>query len=290
MRFSCTLRCGAAQLNSPQHIMKDPIIAVSSWALHQELGQPKFYGAGDDKIPIETHNNGDLTLLELPHELKERGIRTMELCHFHLPSRDKEYLEALREEMDISGITLHALLVDDGDLTSPETGPRDVEWIHDWLPVAARLGAQKARIIAGKTKGEKRLQTAALMLRLLSRYAEALKVHITTENWFSLLETPSCVKQLLADTEGRVGLNLDFGNWTGDDKYDRLAAIAPLASSCHAKADFSADGALDEDDFARCLNLPYPGDFRGPFTLVAGGWPGIEKSRDFILQHFEAKA
>ena len=268
--------------------MKDPIIAVSSWALHHELGQPAFYGAADETIPLESHNKGELSLLEMPAALKERGIRTMEICHFHLPSRDKDYLEALREQMDISGTTLHALLIDDGDLTSPQTGPRDLEWIHDWLPVAARLGAQKARVIAGKTKGEGCLQTAALMLRLLSRYADALKVQLTSENWFPLLETPDAVQQLLRETEGRVGLNLDFGNWSGPDKYDRLAAIAPHATSCHAKADFAESGQIYADDFISCLNLPYPDDFKGPFTLVAGGWQGIESARDVIIQHFKA--
>ncbi len=266
--------------------MKEPIIAVSSWALHEELGKPAFYGAADAQIPIETHNKGELSLLELPAALKARGIRTMEVCHFHLPSRDKNYLEALREKLDISGVTLHALLIDDGDLTSPQTGPHDLEWIHDWLPVASRLGAQKARVIAGKTKGEGCLSTAALMLRLLSRYADALKVQLTTENWFPLLETPASVKRLLLDTQERVQLNLDFGNWSGPDKYDRLAAIAPLATSCHAKADFADSGEIYADDFISCLDLPYPDDFRGPFTLVAGGWSGIESARDVILQRF----
>ena len=268
----------------------DPIIAVSSWALHEELGQPAFYGADTKEIPLETHNRGELSLLEMPAALKARGIKTMEICHFHLPSRDKAYLESLREAMDISGVTLHALLIDDGDLSSPQTGPRDLEWIHDWLPVAAQLGAQKARVIAGKTKGEGCLQTSAMMLRLLSRYAEALKVHVTTENWFPLLDSPSAVKQLLNDTEGRIGLNLDFGNWSGGDKYERLAAIAPLASSCHAKADFAEDGSIYFDDFLSCLSLPYPVDFRGPFTLVAGGWKGVDSACEVILHGFEESA
>lgn len=270
--------------------MKTPIIAVSSWALHEELGKPAFYGAADAQIPLETHNRGEVSLLDLPSALKARGIRHMEICHFHLPSRDKEYLEALREKMDISGVTLHALLIDDGDLTHPENGPRDLEWIHDWLPVAARLGAQKARVIAGKTKGEKCLQTSAMMLRLLARYADALRVQLTTENWFPLLETPDAVLQILDNTDGRVQLNLDFGNWSRPDKYERLAAIAPQATSCHAKADFADSGQIHADDFIRCLDLPYSDDFRGPFTLVAGGWSGIESARDVILQHFKEGA
>ena len=274
--------------------MNSPIIGVSSWALHRELGSPPFYGAAQGG-PISANGNARLSLLEMPAELAKRGIGMMEICHFHLPSCDAGYLRELRESIEKSGVQLHALLIDDGDLTNPETCHRDLEWITDWLPVAAQLGAKKARVIAGKSAGPGAVSTSATMLRLLSRFAQAQGVRINTENWFPLLNTPAAVLQLLTETEGRADLNLDFGNWSGAAKYDDLAAIAPYATSCHAKADFAEDGALVADDYARCLNLPYPPEFRGPFTLVAGGsgesdWQGIEATRDFILQHFAATA
>lgn len=273
--------------------MKEPIIAVSSWALHRVLGGPSFYGAAQGQsIPGETHNRGTSTLLDLPAQLAARGIHVMEICHFHLPSRDTVYLDEVRDALQRAGVSLHAFLIDDGDLTSLATGPRDMEWINDWLPVAAHLGAQKVRLIAGKTAGEKCLSTSALMLRLLSRYAAAQGLQISTENWFPVLDTPDAVKQLLEETEGRVAFNLDFGNWSGADKYEKLAAIAPFASSCHAKAEFKSDFSIDADDYTRCLNLPYPDDFRGPFTMVAGGataddWQGVEAARDFVIRHFQ---
>lgn len=267
--------------------MKDPIIAVSSWALHRTLGSPPFRGVEDGLTDtIELRH----ALLKLPSQIAAHGIHMMELCHFHLPSRDEAFLHQLRAALDHAGVKLHALLVDDGDLTSAKNGHRDLEWIFDWLPVAEQLGAQKVRVIGGKTTCDTAVSISAMMLRLLSRYASAHNLRLTTENWFPVLSSPAALRQLLEATEGRVGLNHDFGNWGGVTKYDDLAAIAPYAESCHAKADFAADGSLMADDYARCLALPYSPEFYGPFTIVAGGphddWQGIETTRDFILQHF----
>ncbi len=265
-----------------------PVIAVSSWALHRTLGAPPFWG-----VEGAPHGSDELheALLSLPSQISAHGIFVMELCHFHLPTLEESFLTELRSRMKNAGVTLHALLVDDGDLTSPENGHRDMDWICEWLPIAAKLGAQKVRVIAGKSNGEKAAETSAMLLRLLARYADAQGLRLTTENWFPVLSSPAAVLQVLEQTEGRVGLNLDFGNWSGASKYDDLAAIAPHAESCHAKADFNADGTIVADDYSRCLALPYPSDFRGPFTLVAGGpsandWDGIKASRDFILEYF----
>jgi sugar phosphate isomerase/epimerase len=261
--------------------MNEPIIAVSSWAVHPSLGAPPFWGVGGKPT-----DSADLRekLLTLPSQLRARGIGTMELCHFHLPSLDENFLHELRDALTQNDVTLHALLIDDGDLTG-DHAVEHCHWILEWLPVAAALGAKKTRIIAGKTPSEVFVAKSTFSLRVLAREFGGAAVQVTTENWFAL-DTPSAVLHLLENCDGQVGLNLDFGNWSGEDKYERLAAIAPHAGSCHAKADFNADGAVQADDFARCLNLPYPTDFRGPFTLVAGDWPGVETTRDFIQSHF----
>jgi sugar phosphate isomerase/epimerase len=267
-----------------------PIIAVSSWALHHELGSPPFWGVGAEPSGSKQLQQD---LLALPAQVAARGIQTMELCHFHLSTLDNASLRDFRKALDNAGVTLHALLVDDGDITNEETGHRDLEWINEWFPIAAELGAQKVRVIAGKTTDKDAVSKSAMLLRLMSRYAETHNLRLTTENWYPVLSTPDAVLQLLQETEGRVGLNLDFGNWDGPTKYDDLAAIAPHAESCHAKANFE-DLSVKADDYAHCLNLPYPDDFRGPFTLVAGGrdndWQGIEATRDFIQDHFSGNS
>ena len=77
--------------------MSTPRLSVSTWSLHRQLGKPGFTGpAHGMQIPIETHNKGPISLLELPARVAEFGIRTLEICHFHLPSVEQSYLSELR--------------------------------------------------------------------------------------------------------------------------------------------------------------------------------------------------
>jgi len=104
-----------------------------------------------------------------------------------------------------------------------------------------------------------------------------------TENWFSTLSRPEYVLRLLDELEGSVGLCLDFGNWGGPTKYEDLAAIAPRAESCHTKAQFPAAGALDQEDYKRCLDITREAGFSGPYTLIYDG-PGDDEFEGLRLE------
>jgi hypothetical protein len=271
-----------------------PTIGISSWALHRTLGEPAFFGveAGFAE-PSANLKPGALPLLDLPSELIVRGFDILQICHFHLASLGHTYLDELRGEIKGAGVTLRTLLIDDGDLTHPDLAARDLDWIAGWFPIAARLGAREVRILAGKSGGLEAVGQSVERLLSLVKYAGEFGLRVTTENWFSVLSTPAAVKELVDACAGQVGLQLDFGNWSGPSKYDDLAAIAPFASICHAKAEFLNARQLDDEDFGRCLDLPYPEHFEGPFVLVSGGagphdWDGINLSRDFIVEHLGA--
>jgi sugar phosphate isomerase/epimerase len=267
-----------------------PTLSASTWSLHRALGRPGFYGPADARIPSETHGRGALTLLELPARLAAFGIGTLEICHFHLPSRDPAYLGELRAALGAAGVRLFSLLVDDGDITGPDAA-RDLGWIRGWVPVAAALGAERMRVIAGKAEpSEAALARSTDALGALADEASAAGLRLMTENWFALLARPDTVLALLDRLEGRVGLCLDFGNWRGDGKYERLAAIAPRAESCHAKAHFASPGALDRADFTRCLELTRAAAFAGPYTLIYDGpgddeWAGLALEREAALPY-----
>ncbi len=264
-----------------------PIIGVSSWALHQELGKPPFYGAESDQlIPDFTPDAAKLTLLEMPAELARQSFDAMQICHFHLPTHDESYLYELKDAIQSAGISLHAFLVDEGDVTHPENGARDAAWMKDWIPVAAALGAQHIRFIAGKTNRSGAIEHSAQVLKSLATQAVQQGLEVLIENWFELLATPTAVHELLERCEGQAKLQLDFSNWNGTTKYEDLTAIAPLATCCHAQARFVDAKQIDEADYNRCLNLPYPTGFNGPFILVNGGLEGIGVLRDYIKNHY----
>lgn len=255
-------------------------VGVSSWALHRMLGEPTLYGPEHGSVlPEWSPEEGTFPLEELPAAAAARGLRLLQFCHFHFRTRKPEQLDALRERIRQAGAECHALLVDAGDLTHPVQGERDAAWVADWLPVAERIGAAEVRVIAGKTTGPGALELSARRLVALAEAAAEGGLRITVENWYRLLATPQAVNELLDRCEGRVGLQVDFGNWSGKSKYDDLAAIAPRAVSCHVEVAFDAGGTFDRKDLERCLALPFPPGFDGPFILVNSGpqgWAGLE--------------
>ena len=188
-------------------------------------------------------------------------------------------------------MSLLSLLVEAGDLTDPEHGERDREWMAGWIETADLLGAKRVRVIAGKAPYSRdALQRSIAALRKLAQHARDHGVRLTTENWFGLLSCPEAVRGLLDSLEGEVGFNLDFGNWSGPAKYDDLAAIYPYAETCHAKCAFTPEYVPDAADFRRCLDLARDARFSGPFTLIYDGpdpdeWKGLAIERDLAAPY-----
>lgn len=251
--------------------------AVSSWSLHRLLGS---YMSGDGATGAAdgasangsaslARQESGLPLLELPAELRRRGYDTVQLCHFHLPSREPAYLGELRAALEADDIALDAVLVDDGDLTHPTDADAHQRWIDGWLEVAAALGAHRARVIAGKqSPNPQRLKESGRRLGALA--AAHPDVRIVTENWFALTAAAAEVHAILDAAEGRVGFLIDLGNWTGPGKYAQLAAVAERAETCHAKCHFT-DGRPDHDDFSQSLGVLRDADYTGPLALVYDG-------------------
>jgi Xylose isomerase-like TIM barrel len=271
-----------------------PRLSTSSWSRHRALGKtyPDAPGREVPRLAQSTYGEGDTALLALPARLAALGIRTLEICHFHIANTEPGYLAELRGALDAAGVELFSLLIDAGDITDPVHHARDVAWVGAWIGVAGRLGARCARVIAGKTEpSAETLALSAAGLRQLVARAEDSGVRVMTENWFALLARPAEVHTLLDRLEGSVGLCVDFGNWRGPTKYDDLQAIMPRGESCHAKAHFSPAGILDTDDYRRCLDLTRAASFAGPYTLIYDGpnndeWSGLkaemEEVRGFV--------
>ena len=264
-----------------------PRLSTSTWSLHRALGltypdtpaQPNTGSA-------ETYGRGNLTLLEVPAKLASIGIHTLEICHFHFPSRDPGYLAELRSALDSAGVELFSLLIDDGDIAHPTDGQRDLAWIATWIETAGLLGAHCARVVAGKTlPSEAALERSIAGLKVLVAHGKAHNVRVMTENWLSLLSTPDYVRRVMESVD--IGLCADFGNWHGATKYDDLAAIFPFAESCHAKCSFSAAGEPDREDYVRCLELSQAVGFSGPYTLIydsasADEWSGLAVEAEMV--------
>lgn len=246
--------------------------AVSTWSLHRTLGS---YIADDPTPPGSDglRPTGPVTgtsLLELPGQLAAHGYDTVQICHFHLPHREPDYLAELRAALQEAGIELDALLVDAGDLVHPTAADAHQGWISDWITDAEALGARRARIIAGQQPPTpERLQDSGRRLARLA--ADHPGIRIVTENWMALLPDADSVRAVLEAAGDAVGLLIDLGNWTGPDKYEQLAAIAARGETCHAKCHHTAAGDLETDDYRKSVQVLLDAGFGGPFALVYDG-------------------
>jgi sugar phosphate isomerase/epimerase len=273
-----------------------PVIAVSSWSVHRALGIFHPNSPADDAFgeAQEKWGKPQLGIMDLPEAISRRGIGHLQLCHFHLESRDPAYLGEVRAAIADARVTLSTLLIDDGDITHPTEHDRDRDWIGKWIDAAAELGAKAARVIAGKQQPTpETLGRSVEGLRALARRGAEQGVRVTTENWLALTASPKEVHHILERLDGEVGFMADFGNWktTGKARYDDLASIFARSEDTHAKAWFPTDGAIDAEDFGQCLAAARRTGYSGPYTLIyedkgADEWTAVEIERDFVKNYF----
>lgn len=256
-------------------------LAVSSWSLHRTLG-PVYEGAPDD-LPPRTrrvpYGPGECDLLDLPELVAGLGIHRLEICHFHFPRTDRAYLDSLREALAAAGVRFSTLLIDEGDPSQADPGgrERDLSQIRGWIDIAATVGAERVRVIAGDAEaGAEAAGRSTDALRDLAGYAGERGVQVITENWHRLALDVAALLSILDGLKGRVGLCVDFGNARGADKYQALARMLPGATTVHAKPNFTGAGAFDEEDFSRCLRLTREAGFDGDFVVIFDG-PGEER-------------
>ncbi|MFT4041109.1 MAG: TIM barrel protein [Thermomicrobiales bacterium] len=246
---------------------------VSTWSLHRALGQyvaPDSAPLGGQCRPGAAEPVG-LALLDLPAALREHGYDTLQICHFHLPSRAPEYLASLREAMDVAGVTLDAVLIDDGDLTDAAHADLVEAWMAGWLETATALGAKRVRLMVGDAAPAPEViaEVAARLGRLARAHPE---VRIVIENWTGVLQDADSVQAVLAATDGAAGLLIDLGNWNwrGADRFAQLTRIAPLAETCHAKCRYTGS-TPEAAEFQQGLAILREAGYAGPMALIYDG-------------------
>jgi len=281
-------------------------ISVSSWTLHRALGAMWLDGFD----PVKQTPPGptrEIDLLELPGKAAAHGIRTLELCHFHFSSRDNGYLAELATEADAHDVELYSILIDDGDITAPDPAirARDTAWIRGWIDTASQLGAGAARVIAGDTDPVKangsltedpNIRQSAAALQELHAYGAERGVKVFTENFKKLSLKADQLLAILELCDGQITICADFGNFKGEDRYEEFAKIAPHATSAHAKAQYTDEGAIIPDDLIGGMRVLNEHDFQGPFSLIfdqpmADGkteWDYLDLMKGIADQHIRA--
>jgi sugar phosphate isomerase/epimerase len=273
-----------------------PYLSLSTWSLHRNLG-PMYLTRWNEESQAYTtriENQPEITtLLELPAVAAQQGFSALEVCHFHLPETNDAYLHKLKQAFQDAGIRFYTLLVDYGDIASEDPVRResDITWIKSWIDIAALTGAERVRIIAGDADAANReaLVRSSEGLRLLSEYAETRGVKVITENFRPLTSTADNCLTLLDQVGEHLGLTSDFGNFTGENKFNELARTIPRSESIHAKAITDAHGFPDAAEFKQCMDIVKESGYEGPIVLIYDGpndmWEGINRVKQLVLPY-----
>jgi sugar phosphate isomerase/epimerase len=231
-----------------------------------------------------------LPLLELPQHLKAQDIFLLELCHFHLPSTDSTYLEKFKGALQQAEVKLWSILIDTGDIASPDDAKRnsDIQEIKHWIDVAAILGAERVRIVAGNQEPTPEvIARSSKHLGELLTYAKTKNVKASTENW---QKTSLDAEVLLGILQNNPGLELcaDTGNAEQTkDKYATLQKLLPKASTVHVKTRYENE-QIELKDLQRCMNLINEANFSGVLTMIydkkQNEWEGIAQLKNAVTR------
>ena len=266
-----------------------PHFALSTWSIHGLLGQARFRH-DDGAVTLDGGEaNGDVSLLELPAIMANRGLNTLEICHFHLPSLEDAYLAELKQQLEEHDVTVENILVDDGNISSPDEAVRhaSIELAKRYQIAAVKLGAKGNRIDCGlEVASAESKANAVAALKALSENAVSLGLHLCVENFHPTSNESDDLLEIMSQVAPKMKLCVDFGNADfSAEKFTTLSALMPHATSIHCKAAY-IDDAIDTDDLHRCLDIMTAANFNGPISLIYGEteneWEGLKQLQDAV--------
>lgn len=203
------------------------------------------------------------------------GLEGTEPTSYYFPKDvTPEYLRhmkglAFRLGLDISGTAIG------NDFCHPPGADRDAQMAltKQWIDNAEILGAPVIRIFSGRRRGDQTEQEARRLavegMEEACDYAGKHGVFLALENHGGLTATVDGMLQLVHDVKSPwFGVNLDSGNFHGEDPYDELARIAPYALNVQVKVTVApAGGGRVPADFNRLAQILTDVGYRGYIVL-----------------------
>ena len=249
---------------------------LSSFSLHlpDALGDPWYeLDAGGKSVSGAFRQTPTLDLLDFPAEVAAHGISCVDLCIQHVPNIEPSYLNELRSAFESANVELYQLLIDIGEVASPDPEERDasIALTKRWMEIAAELGSSGVRYVPGDTKPTpETLRASGEAFRELYDYCLQCGVEPATENYKFFNNEADDLLGVLDISERDYGLVADFGNAAGPNKYATLEKLVPRATAIHQWVEIDDEGTLNIEDSKYCLNMARDNGFDGPVMLLGG--------------------
>jgi sugar phosphate isomerase/epimerase len=205
----------------------------------------------------------------------DMALDGVELTSYYFPQNvDAAYLHRLKQHafnlgLDISGTSVgNNFCLPDGPLREAQ-----LALVRTWIDRAAEMDAPVIRIFAGTVprgdSEEKSVERGIDGIKASLPYAAEKGVSLALENHGGITLTPRQILKIVQAVDApNFGVNLDTGNFHGEDPYADLAELAPYAINVQVKTEISRKGRKKEDaDLGRVINVLREAKYSGYVVL-----------------------
>ena len=216
---------------------------------------------------------GQMTLEGFLDTCAGLGMDAVELTQYYFPEESDEYLNHIKREVFARGLAISGTAVG-GNFANEDADKRrrQIAHIKDWLVKSQKLGSACMRVFAGPQPEGVALKTARAWvtdgLAECSEVAAQCGVILGLETHGGMTGDADGVLALLKPFKNDpwVGLNLDFGNLTGD-VYGQYAQLAPSAVTTHVKVTVRQGEAREVLDYRRIMRLMQAAGYRSYMAI-----------------------
>ena len=242
----------------------------------QRSGLPKFKFslAAYSYRGLLTGNQPKLTLFDFVDDCAKFQLDATELTSYYFPNPvTPEYLYRLkahcfRQGLDVSGTAVG----NDFGLPEGEKRKQQIELVKRWVEHSKMLGAPVIRIFAGnQQKNMSQEEAHRLMVAGMEECCEYAGTHgifLALENHGGpTADIEGMLKLVHAIKSPWFGVNLDTGNFRGNDIYADLAKLAPYSINVQVKVVIQQGGKREPMDYARVAKILRDVGYRGYIVL-----------------------
>jgi sugar phosphate isomerase/epimerase len=222
------------------------------------------------------------------------AVDAVEPTSYYFPDEfTPEYLRRLKQRAFVLGLDISGTAVMN-DFCVPPGPERDKNMAHvrAWIDHAAELDAPTLRLLSGNwiqgTPDEELAKRVVSAIDELTPHAVERGVTLALENHGGgVTTTDEELLRIIKAVKGpNVGVNLDTGNFHGDDPYAELARVAPYAVNVQVKTEIRRKGKSKEAaDLARVVGVLREAKYSGYVVLE---YSATEDPMTAVPRHIKA--